>query len=173
VVRRPAGGGAVLVAPEEQVWIDLWIPRGDDLWEDDVVRSSTWVGRVWAAAMSELGVSGPEVNEGRSVDARWSRLVCFAGLGPGEVTVNGQKVVGIAQRRTRRGARFFTVAAICWQPVELLELLSLEEDSKVAAASDLAVAAAGLGDVLGGDWSSDRAHSLTDEWERAIERHLP
>jgi hypothetical protein len=32
---------------------------------------------------------------------RWSRLVCFDGLGGGEVTIGGAKAVGISQRRTR------------------------------------------------------------------------
>ena len=35
----------------------------------------------------------------------WSALVCFAGLGPGEVTLDGQKLVGLSQRRTRDGVR--------------------------------------------------------------------
>ena len=28
VVRRRSGGGAVLVTPEDPVWIDLWVPDG-------------------------------------------------------------------------------------------------------------------------------------------------
>ena len=35
---------------------------------------------------------------------RWSSLVCFGGVGAGEVvTADGRKVVGLAQRRNRRG----------------------------------------------------------------------
>ena len=36
VVRRRSGGGAVLVGPGDPVWIDVWLPRGDPLWHDDV-----------------------------------------------------------------------------------------------------------------------------------------
>ena len=36
----------------------------------------------------------------------WCPLVCFAGVGPGEVLAGGRKLVGISQRRTRAGARF-------------------------------------------------------------------
>ncbi len=32
VVRRSSGGGAVLVAPGDPVWVDVWIPVGDPLW---------------------------------------------------------------------------------------------------------------------------------------------
>ena len=47
----------------------------------------------------------------------WSKLVCFAGLGPGEVTVAGAKVVGMGQRRTRAGALFQCAALLEWAPV--------------------------------------------------------
>ena len=39
VVRRRSGGGAVLVGAGEQVWVEVWIPRDDALWDDDVIRS--------------------------------------------------------------------------------------------------------------------------------------
>ena len=32
VVRRRSGGGAVLLIPDEYVWLDLVIPVGDPLW---------------------------------------------------------------------------------------------------------------------------------------------
>ena len=34
VVRRRSGGGAVLLRPAEQIWIDFLIPAGDRLWHD-------------------------------------------------------------------------------------------------------------------------------------------
>jgi hypothetical protein len=40
------------------------------------------------------------------VPTPWSELVCFAGTAPGEVLLDGVKLVGLSQRRTRRGARF-------------------------------------------------------------------
>ena len=45
-----------------------------------------------------------------------SDLVCFGGLGPGEVTLHGQKVVGVSQRRTREMARFQCVVHQRWSP---------------------------------------------------------
>ena len=54
----------------------------------------------------------------------WSRLVCFAGLGPGEVHVGGRKVVGISQRRTRGWARFQCAAYRRWDPEALVPLLA-------------------------------------------------
>jgi hypothetical protein len=54
----------------------------------------------------------------------WSRLVCFAGIGPGEVLVGGRKAVGISHRRTRAGARFQCVAHRRWPGEELVALLA-------------------------------------------------
>jgi lipoate-protein ligase A len=66
------------------------------------------------------------------VRTEWSDLVCFAGLGPGEVTVDGLKVVGISQRRTRDAARFQCVAYETWDAGALLELLGI--DARIDAA---------------------------------------
>jgi lipoate-protein ligase A len=57
------------------------------------------------------------------VRTRWSSLVCFSGLGPGEVHADGRKVVGISQRRTRRWARFQCAAYLHWDPAALVSLL--------------------------------------------------
>jgi hypothetical protein len=57
------------------------------------------------------------------VDPELGRLVCFAGIGAGEVLVGGAKVVGISQRRDRRGSRFQCVAHRSWDPVDTLSVL--------------------------------------------------
>lgn len=95
-----------MVGPGRCLWVDLVIPRDDPLWSDDVGRATWWVGECWAAALGALRVGGAVVHRGAMVHSRWSERACFAGLGPGEVTVRGRKVVGIAQRRTRFGALF-------------------------------------------------------------------
>src|SRR5690606_25915326 len=75
----------------------------------------------------------------------WSDLVCFAGLGPGEVTVpGGAKVVGISQRRTRAAARFQCAALLDWDPGSLLDLLALTSVERAAGTAELRRAAAGL-----------------------------
>jgi lipoate-protein ligase A len=140
VVRRRSGGGAVLVVPGELLWVDLLLPAGDRLWQDDVGRAFHWVGAAWAAALGELGVAA-DVHRGPLVRTRWSAEVCFAGLGPGEVTVAGRKVVGISQRRTRAAARFQCAALAAWDPGPTVGLLGLPP----AAAHDLAEVATGAG----------------------------
>ncbi len=123
VVRRRSGGGAVLVVPGDVLWVDLIVSAGDDLWDDDVGRAAHWLGQVWARALGELGVAA-DVHTGGLVSAPFSSEVCFAGLGPGEVTVDGRKVVGTSQRRTRGSARFQCAAVGRWDPGALADLLA-------------------------------------------------
>lgn len=108
VVRRRSGGGAVLVEPRTLVWVDVGVERGDPLWRDDVSVSFLWLGEAWAGALAQLGVRGAVVHRGRLRVTPWSRALCFAGLGPGEVTVDGRKLVGVSQRRQRDRAWFAT-----------------------------------------------------------------
>jgi len=116
VVRRRSGGGAVLMLPGEVVWVDLVVPAGDPLWDDDVSRSMWWVGDVWAEALASVGVIGL-VHRRPMEPTQWSRRVCFSGVGPGEVVdPGGAKAVGISQRRTRQVARFQTMVHLRWRP---------------------------------------------------------
>jgi len=142
VVRRRSGGGAVLVEPGGVVWVDVVVPPHDGRWDDDVGRATHWVGDAWARALAACGIAGATVHRGGMAPTPWSRLVCFGGMGPGEVAVGGRKVVGIAQRRTRDGARFQTAVLLRWEPERLLALLRLPADDAARAADDLAARAA-------------------------------
>lgn len=132
VVRRRSGGGAVLLIPGEVVWLDVLIPTGDILWSDDVSHASHWLGDVWVSA---LGYG--EVHQGPMVRTQWSSLVCFAGLGPGEVTHDGRKLVGISQRRVRAGARFQCAVYARHDPSVLPSLLRLSSAERAECAAAL------------------------------------
>ncbi len=125
VVRRRSGGGAVLIVPGNQLWVEFLIPRGDSLWDDDVVRAADWAGAVWAEALESLGVAGLSVHHGRMVETRWSGAVCFAGLGPSEVVTNGRKAIGLSQRRNRGWTRIQTMVHRVWQPELLVGALAM------------------------------------------------
>lgn len=103
IVRRRSGGGAVLLRPNAIAWIDVVLPHG--VAPDDVRGSMVWIGERWRDVLAAR-VGGPlEVHRGGMVCTPWSGLVCFAGVGPGEVLVGGRKFLGLSQRRTRHGIR--------------------------------------------------------------------
>jgi len=126
VARRRSGGGAVLLRPGAQTWVDAVVPAGDPLWDDDVERATWWLGRSWAAVLGELGLAGVRVHERGVTDRTRGRVACFAALGPGEVEAGGHKLVGISQRRTRDLIRLQCVVYERWDPQTLLELLGPE-----------------------------------------------
>jgi lipoate---protein ligase len=127
VVRRRSGGGMVLLRPGEIVWFDVIVPA-EELHHagvgDDVAASMIWLGEHVAGALSSLGVGDTEVHRDRMACSEWCPLVCFAGLGPGEVSRGGDKLVGISQRRTRAGSRFQCAVHTVWSPEELVGLLT-------------------------------------------------
>ena len=105
VVRRRSGGGVVLVEPGGLVWFDVVVPTRvlhDVGVGDDIGASMVWLGSHIAAVLGD----DVTVHRGAMACTGWCPLVCFAGVGPGEVLAGGDKLVGISQRRTRSGARF-------------------------------------------------------------------
>ena len=94
----------------------------------DPGRSFAWLGQAWVAALADLGVAGAEVHAGALQCGRFGKQVCFAGIGPGEVTIDGVKVVGLSQRRTRAGARFQCVVHRSWTPEPYAAIAGVEPD---------------------------------------------
>jgi lipoate-protein ligase A len=124
----------VLVRPGEVLWVDVLLPHEDPLWEDDVGRSFHWLGQAWVDALATLGVDASWHN-GPMVCTPWCREVCFAGIGAGEVTVDGRKTVGMSQRRTRAGALFQCAGLLRWDPDEIARLLDLGTEGAAGIAS--------------------------------------
>lgn len=134
VVRRRSGGGAVLLVPGEFVWLDVVIPAADPLWLSDVAHAMVWVGGLWQRALAALGVDG-DVYRGRLITTEWSRQVCFAGVGTGEVVAGASKLVGISQRRTRDYARFQTMCHLNWRPELVAALVAAPRPGAVGLAT--------------------------------------
>jgi lipoate-protein ligase A len=149
VARRRSGGGAVLVTPDDPVWIDVWVPAGHPLWRHDVSRAFDWLGDAWVRALTSLGLHGLAAHRDGTVSCtRWSTVVCFGGIGTGEVlTGDGRKMVGLAQRRDRRGAWFHGACILHWDPTPLVDLLDLPTGERHAAVAGLSGAVVGVCDL--------------------------
>ena len=134
------------LAPGAQLWVDLWLPRADPLWVDDVTTAAEWVGEWWKTALERSGLRHLDVHVGPARPGTLGKLVCFAGRGPGEVLHGGRKVVGLSQWRARQGVLFSTSAYRRWDPVPLAELVEAGEEHP-SLAEELGAAAIGLSEL--------------------------
>lgn len=167
VVRRRSGGGAVLLVPGAVTWIDVIVPAGAAGWSDDVHGPMVWLGRHLADVIAEVngevigevngdvvaGSAGPAtelgVHEGAMRTTPWSKLVCFDGVGAGEVLLDGRKLVGLSQRRTRHAARLQCCWYSTYDPARLVELLAPSSPRPaVAELSPVATLRADLSDTV-------------------------
>ncbi len=99
--RRRGGGGAVLLCRGD-AWLDVWIPRDDPLYVDDVRAQAVAVGEWWLAALTNSGLT--ELTLITDNGALRPSAICFGSLGAGEIARNGHKIVGLTQWRVREGA---------------------------------------------------------------------
>lgn len=132
VARRRSGGGAVYLHPDHSTWVDITIPRDDELWVDDVSSSMRWVGAAFASVLGPApATEAPVVHDGNFRAGVLARAYCFAGLAPGEVTVGGAKLVGISQRRGRNGAR---MQCVVYHRIDAADFAPCFADAEISSA---------------------------------------
>ncbi len=161
VVKRRSGGGVVLVGPDLTLWLDVLLPRDHVLWDDDIGRATWWLGDSWAESLTELGLGGLQVHHGGLESSAMSRLVCFAGRGPGEVFRGRAKVVGISQRRTRDWARFQCALSLRWDAETLAACLvdpSIDDDAVRGMGSDVDLDPRAIDEVVTNRLTSELAN---------------
>ena len=151
LVKRGAGGGAVLVGP----WLlsaSLLLPLDDPrMATTSVADSYRWLGEAMVETLGELGVTARAVPPAERIPAP-ERLAwaCFAGVAPWEVVVDdpatgvARKLVGFAQRRSRHGV--LLALGVLVQPAPW-RLLAQTLGHPVALADELATTTVDLATV--------------------------
>ena len=151
LVKRGAGGGAVLVGP----WLlsaSLLLPLDDPrMATTSVADSYRWLGEAMGETLAELGVTARAVPPAERIPAP-ERLAwaCFAGVAPWEVVVDdpatgvARKLVGFAQRRSRHGV--LLALGVLVQPAPW-RLLAQTLGHPVALADELATTTVDLATV--------------------------
>ncbi len=115
VLRRPAGGAAVLADPG-LLGLAVALPVPHPLVLPDLTESYRWLGEVLASGLKGLGVPARVVSvaEARADQAaarsdgvgRLRLAACFGSFSPYEVAVGSRKVAGLAQVRRRNVALY-------------------------------------------------------------------
>ena len=116
---RQSGGGAVLVAPEDMLWVDIFVPKESKFWIADIAKASIWIGGIWHDALKRLDIECSLFDENFSRSEAYD-LICFIGRAPGELFINTRKILGISQRRSKFGTRFQCALIINWKPDHMI-----------------------------------------------------
>lgn len=157
--RRRGGGGLVLLQPDD-LWVDWWIPASDERWRADVHLASREAGEWWRTVLSEFTAGRLSVHDGPVEGDRAYRLVCFAGRGPGEVSVDSKKAVGITQWRIREGM-FLSSVLPAHSSKDVLDFLKIVPDGLEGALDHHILSS--LGD-LEADAVLDGLRSISGPW---------
>lgn len=148
VLARPSGGGPVLW-DDDLIAIDVVLPSGHPLLPVDVVAAYRWVGDAVVAALREMGATGARAvppGEARAWPAGPAAGLCFGGLSPWEVVVDGRKVLGLSQVRRQAGAIIQVGVPMRLDAARLARAVGAGH----AASADLATRTAGVADVAPG-----------------------
>ena len=167
-VTKRSSGGTTVYADPELLSLDVALPAGHPLVQDDVVESYRWLGEIWLEALNSLGIEGHlvSVEEARAA-ARIPqpldtilRIACFGSISPYEVLVNGRKLVGLSQVRRGGRALFQSGLYLRFEANRLANLLRVPDRS--LAARQLDEVAVGLESAAGRQFSrTDIVHAFS------------
>ncbi|MDQ2743425.1 MAG: ligase [Chloroflexota bacterium] len=151
VLRRHAGGTAVFAAAGV-LGLDVALPAGHPLAGRDVVEAYRWLGEMWVRTLQALGVEAHlvTIEEARMAGKKHPlnsavRMACFGSLSPYEVTIEGRKLIGLAQVRRRAGSLLQSGLHLRFDPESLAASLRCED--RQALSDALRSAAIGLNEV--------------------------
>jgi lipoyl(octanoyl) transferase len=100
VVRRPTGGRAVY--HDREVTYSIVLPPKDPILKNTTVGIYAVFASAFLKALKDLGLQAEMSSKPSSIEGA-SKLLCFGSVSQCEVTIQGKKVIGSAQRRAECG----------------------------------------------------------------------
>jgi lipoate-protein ligase A len=166
---RPTGGGAIF---HDQEWTySFAVPRDDRDWGGAPRAVFERVTRLIAASLAALGVPVQVTPATRAVATPGAgtaapNAACFATSARHEITRDGRKLAGSAQRQTSRAILIQGSVLLGPGQRRLADYLSLDPEARAALRATLAASATDAGDVVD-------AGTPVPAWARALEPLLP
>ncbi len=142
LVRRPTGGRAILHA-DELTYAVIGSSPGP-VFGATLHETYMKINGALLAFLADLGITA-DISTGESRDEARG-LVCFRSAGRHEISVDGRKIIGSAQRRT--SGKFLQHGSILAGPRHL-ELPTFLGQGRGGEANELAAATTDLGQLLG------------------------
>lgn len=138
VVRRPTGGRAIL--HWEEITYAIVAPSSDPRFGTTLPETHARIGACLAAGLRRLGVDAALSRPALDPERRLLRAPCFASPGRAELLVQGRKLLGSAQRRTRHA--FLQHGSLLVGPahLRLVDFLQDAREPAVRAAMHAALA---------------------------------
>lgn len=169
---RPTGGRAIFHAEE---WtFALAAAIGDPRWGGDAAASYDRLGEAIVSSFRRLGIPAARTRGRlrRSEHPAWAPRAagptspCFASTGRHEIVLEGRKLAGTAQRRTRAG--MLQQGSVLLGPghMRLADYLALPEPARAAVRRTLGVATRDAGEWVAAD-------APLDLWADALVPDLP
>lgn len=124
LIRRWTGGGMVHHGDGCDFTWSLLVPRAHPFAQVRPMESYGQLHEAAATALTSAGISGALVVPAHSPAPRGG--LCFEAPAPGDLLLNGQKIAGAGQRRTRHGLLHQASIRL---PVAFQEVVSIFEDS--------------------------------------------
>ncbi len=97
IVLRPTGGRAVL--HDKEVTYSIASPKNNPLFPDNISETYRVIGEALSKGLSILGIDANSNSAFRIPHSVFRNPSCFATTSQYEITVNGKKLIGSAQRR--------------------------------------------------------------------------
>ncbi|MGB9749446.1 MAG: lipoate--protein ligase family protein [Caldisericia bacterium] len=95
-VRRPTGGKGVY--HDDELTYSIIIPKTHPIYELDIIESYKLISEVFIKSLNDFNINGKLTKKSGEIDG-----FCFSSQNYYEISVNGKKIIGSAQRRKKEG----------------------------------------------------------------------